>query len=97
MTQMVLTVTNWLNLDSLVDIWLNFKRKRQAAALRRQTIRELGNLTNAELNDIGLGRGDIYSIANNTYYADASPKMRSRISQEHVTTNNTNENLKGWV
>ena len=29
-----------------------------------KTVRELSNLSNAELNDIGISRGDIYSIAN---------------------------------
>ncbi len=52
--------------------------------MRRQTIRELNRLTDAELNDIGLGRGDIYSVAR----GDETLK-RSAVD--------TNTNLKGWV
>lgn len=98
MTQMVLTVTNWLNFQGIVDGWLNFKRKRQAAALRKNTIRELSQLTDADLQDIGLCRGDIRSVANGTFYKDASPEMRARIVDNYLTTtDNTNDNLKGWV
>jgi uncharacterized protein YjiS (DUF1127 family) len=97
MTQMVLTVTNWLNFQGIVDGWLDFKRKRQVAALRRNTVRELSQLSDADLHDIGLCRGDIRSVANGTFYKDASPELRARISDDHLTTDNTNDNLKGWV
>ena len=97
MTQMVLTVTNWLNFQGIVDGWLDFKRKRQAAAQRRNTVRELSQLSDADLRDIGLCRGDIRSVANGTFYKDASPELRARVSDDYLITSNTNDNLKGWV
>lgn len=96
MTQMVLTVTNWLNFQSIADIWTNFKHNRAMAAQRRTTIRELSMLTDAELNDIGLCRGDIKSVANGTFYQDASDEMKARMTDVIFKTN-TNDNLKGWV
>lgn len=57
---------------------LQMKRARDV----RATVRELQGLTNRELADLGISRGEIYSIANQT--ADA-------------VYGTTNENLKGWV
>ena len=63
---------------------LNAKRIQKAEIKR--TIRELSALADRELWDMGLTRGDIYSVAHGT--ADLK-----RIRE------NTNENfnLKGWV
>jgi len=59
---------------------LNAKRIQKAQIKR--TIRELSALTDRELNDMGLTRGDIYSVAHGT--ADL------RAVRE-------NANLAGWV
>ncbi|WP_259783622.1 DUF1127 domain-containing protein [Aliiroseovarius crassostreae] len=37
-------------------------------ALFRETVRELSKLTNAELNDLGIGRGEIHAIAHKAAY-----------------------------
>ncbi len=86
MTQHILAINNYLRspIEGLLQFsrnWLKDYRKNQ---MRRQTIRELNRLTDAELNDIGLGRGDIYSVAR----GDETLK-RSAVD--------TNTNLKGWV
>jgi uncharacterized protein YjiS (DUF1127 family) len=41
----------------------NYQRNRQIKA----TVRELHALTNAELNDIGLSRGEIYDVAHKSF------------------------------
>lgn len=46
------------------------------------TIKELSRLSDRELNDMGISRGDIYSIAHGT-----SDHQRSVV----------NKNLEGWV
>jgi len=58
----------------------------------RQTIRELRALTDAELNDIGIGRGDIVSIAR----GDSDMKLSSRIVYDDKVLP-VNANMKGWV
>ena len=85
MTQLVLTAANWLNLDGLRDLVSHWKQQRERKALMRRTKRELMSLTDHELKDIGVGRSDIISIANGTFYDDM--KIKTEV----------NKNLKGWV
>lgn len=47
-----------------------YQRNRQI----NETVKELQKLTNAELNDIGINRGDIYSIARQD--ADMNPNLK---------------------
>jgi uncharacterized protein YjiS (DUF1127 family) len=49
-----------------------------------RTRKELSNLTDHELRDLGIGRSDITSIANGTFHDN---RMKAK----------TNANLKGWV
>lgn len=58
----------------------------------RQTIKELRALTDAELNDIGIGRGDIVSIAR----GDSDMKLSSRFVYDDKVLP-VNANMKGWV
>ena len=63
--------------------------KHLKAAYRKQrdiaiTMKELSNLTDRELNDMGISRGDIYAIAH------GDPSHQRSSTQE-------NPNLKGWV
>lgn len=84
MTQYVLTAASWLNLEG---IFAYFRKLRQDYILHkniRDTIKELSSLSDAELRDIGLSRGDIWSVAHETYYDNLTPAER-------------NQNLKGWV
>ena len=50
----------------------------------RSTIKELSQLSDAELRDIGISRGDIYAIAHEAYLDDLDKVEFNR-------------NLKGWV
>ena len=61
-----------------------FKKVNAKLAYRaqvRKTIKDLSSLSDYELNDIGIARGDIRNIA----YGDSTLKR------------SVNDNLKGWV
>jgi len=68
---------------------INFFKKISQEFARRQairmTIKELSKLSNKELNDIGLCRGDIYTMAH------ASFPKKDDISAP------VNRNMQGWV
>lgn len=87
MTQAIITVSNFLQdgITGLVDLFSNWKRTRARKALARQTYKELNNLTDYELRDLGIGRSDIPSIA------------LGKFDDVRVEKYQTNENLKGWV
>ena len=85
MTQHILTISNYLRspIEGL-QIWFKDLKAGMARRSRvKTTIKELGQLTDKELNDIGIGRGDIYAIANG--------------DPDHKRSVKTNSNLKGWV
>ena len=90
MTQFVLTASNWLNISGIIemfsDMYRNFKLRAEKRRLRKQTINELGRLSDHDLHDIGIGRSDIMSIANGTFH--------EKTVSNDVKTNN---NLRGWV
>ena len=83
MTQYVLTATEWLNFAGVVNFFHNINRSLAYRSRVNATIKELNKLSDRELNDIGIARGDIWSIA----HEDASFKRFA----------DTNSNLKGWV
>lgn len=83
MTQYVLTAAQWLDFGSLGTWFKDLARQYKQYKKVRSTINELSKLSDRELRDIGISRGDIWAIANE----DASFK---RFAEE-------NSNLKGWV
>lgn len=84
MTQYVITASEWLNFGGLVEWFRDLRAKAQHNRKIRETIKELSSLSDAELRDIGISRGDIWSIAHETYYDNLTPAER-------------NKNLRGWV
>jgi uncharacterized protein YjiS (DUF1127 family) len=66
-------VANWFK-----KLAAKYKHHRQAQI----TIKELSRLSDRELNDMGLARGDIYTVAHGT-----SDHVRAVV----------NKNLEGWV
>ena len=84
MTQAILTAHSFLTqgVEGFMDFMKSVKEKRIQYKAIRETEKELGKLSNAELDDIGITRGDIYTIA------------RSKDTIENVRANN---NLRGWV
>ena len=84
MTQAILTAHNYSTraielileaLKSIYNDWIDHKAIRE-------TEKELGRLSNKDLADIGICRGDIYDIAR---------------SKPAIDTVKANKNLQGWV
>jgi uncharacterized protein YjiS (DUF1127 family) len=65
MTALVANTTNWLRLASW---WKNYRTTKAQTRAYRATVKELSMLTDKELRDIGLSRGDIHSIAMETHF-----------------------------
>ena len=90
MTQHILTVSSFLLnpisefLRSLSALPNSIASSMKQSKSARNTIKELQSLTDKELNDIGIARGDIYYIAHNL----------KEVKEERASLNN---NLKGWV
>ena len=55
----------------------------------RNTFTVLSNLSNHELNDIGISRGEIYDIAHSSHTKPAKIKVEDAVQ--------VNENLRGFV
>ena len=86
MTQAIMTVSHLLQdaLEGLVDLVRQWRRNRARKAMIATTRKELRNLTDHELKDLGIGRSDIESIARGTF-------------NDNRMTARTNKNLRGWV
>jgi len=84
MTQLVLEVSNFLTkpIEGLFDFLKTWNDAIRRNKEYHQTIKELSVLTDKELNDIGIARGDIRSIAR---------------GDEDMIRSVANPNLKGWV
>jgi uncharacterized protein YjiS (DUF1127 family) len=81
-------------LNSIITSLINFNKNREYRAAVRTTIKELQMLTNHELNDIGISRGDIYHIAHSSY---KKPEQVTLSDISEITNIETNANLKGFV
>jgi len=78
-------------LNSIITSLINFNRNREYRAAVRTTIKELNKLTNHELNDIGIARGDIWHVAHSSYKKPEPVKLVDQVVIE------TNANLRGFV
>jgi uncharacterized protein YjiS (DUF1127 family) len=66
MTALVANANTWLTrITSLWNEYLQFRAQHRAY---KETVAELSRLSDAELRDIGLHRGDIHSIAMETHF-----------------------------
>jgi len=83
MTQAIIAAGNALHISAVLEFFRDLNRKLEHRSIVNSTIKELSKLSDRELNDIGIARGDIWSIAHD----DASFK---RVAD-------TNKNLQGWV
>ena len=83
MTQAIIAASNALHITAILDFFRDLKRSWDHRAKVNATIKELSKLSDRELNDIGLARGDIWAVA----HEDADYKRFAE----------TNNNLKGWV
>ena len=85
MAQYVLVATSWLNIEGVMSFFRELKRSYDRNSEIRTTVKELSKLSDRELNDIGIARGDIYSIA------------REDADFKRFANTKTNNNLEGWV
>ena len=65
-------------LDAILRLWANFGEARAKRAVYNQTVRELSALSNRELDDLGIPRSNIVSIARETAYGPAKTEHRQR-------------------
>ena len=82
MTTLIMTADK-IGLHSVAEWFKKLNAKLAHRAKVNSTIKELSKLSDRELNDIGISRGDIWAIANE----DPSYKRFAE----------TNKNLEGWV
>ena len=83
MTTLIATA-NVFGMTGLANWFKDLANELQRRRNIKHTIKQLSALSNHELNDIGIARGDIWHIANTSY-----PKGK--------TVADVNRNLKGWV
>ena len=69
MTHHVLAQANILQnaIKALIELLKDFSSTRKEISEAKQTIRELNKLSDADLTDIGLCRGDIWSVAHHKH------------------------------
>jgi uncharacterized protein YjiS (DUF1127 family) len=65
MTQHILTLNNYLMnpINGFLNLLKDFRQAMEDRNRINDTVKELRKLSDRELNDIGINRGDIYSIA----------------------------------
>lgn len=71
--------------ELIIDFFRSMRASWEYNKQVNETVKELNKLSNRELNDIGITRGDIYSVAR----ADADMRRSTEVE--------INNNLNGWV
>ena len=84
MTTLVANTFDLVGFKGLANWFKNLGTELQRRREIKSTIQQLSALSNRELNDIGLARGDIWWVAHQSY-----PKGK--------TVTQINNNLRGWV
>jgi len=84
MTTIVANTFETIGLNGIANWFKNLANELQRRRNIKDTIKQLSALSNHELNDIGIARGDIWHIAHTSF-----PKGN--------TVANVNRNLRGWV
>ena len=83
MTQHILAINNYLRspIEGLLQFLKNWNRGYQQRKAIKRTINELHQLSDAELNDIGLGRGDIYAVAHGDPHHKKSAQVNHNLQR----------------
>jgi len=76
-------------LNRIIAAYKNMRNKMDYNKKVRDTYNQLSALTNHELNDIGLSRGEIYDVAHNAYKRPVTVLANDNVR--------VNENLRGFV
>ena len=84
MTQAILAAHNYSTraIELIIEAFRSLSQHQAHRKAIRDTEKELAKLSDKDLADIGLCRGDIYSIAR---------------SVDTIANTKANNNLKGWV
>ena len=84
--------------EQLVRIYGNWATRYRANSARKSTRNELSKLSDYDLKDIGLCRGDIYSISEK-YYSEEMRKITDRqpLQSPSAPLPESNRNLRGWT
>jgi uncharacterized protein YjiS (DUF1127 family) len=77
-------------INKIKALYQNVKNELAYRRQVRQTYRELDKLSNAELWDIGISRGEIYHIAH------SSTKRPEKVAAD-IEGVDINANMRGWV
>jgi len=85
MTQVIVAASNALHIDALLEWFRDQRRAYKRNKDIRTTMKELHALTDKELWDIGMSRGDIWEVSHNAHPTEKDAKA------------DANDNLKGWV
>jgi uncharacterized protein YjiS (DUF1127 family) len=72
MTAMIATTFNRLGFETIANWFRNLNTRMERRAKIKMTINELSRLTDHELNDIGISRGDIWWVAHEAEFDDYS-------------------------
>ena len=85
MTHHVIEASSWIQeaIEGYKDLMRARAIRKEKRASYKRTVKELGQLTDFELNDIGICRGDIHNVA--------------RGDRTIIRGLQVNENLKGSV
>lgn len=70
MTQLVQAVSTWMDLSVFSDYIKSLKTRYTKYQAYRATVNELSSLSDKELQDIGMNRGMIHSVAMEIYTND---------------------------
>jgi uncharacterized protein YjiS (DUF1127 family) len=77
MFQVVMTVSDWLDFSGLASLFKSKADKIDYRLSARKTYKELSKLSDYELRDIGLTRGDIHAVAYEAYYDDLMKETKA--------------------
>jgi len=72
MTQVIIAASNALHIDAILDFFRDIKKSYIRSRNIAQTKKELGALTDKELWDIGISRGEIHDIAVSSFPAETN-------------------------
>lgn len=84
--------------EQLVRIYGNWATRYRANSARRSTRNELSKLSDYDLRDIGISRGDINYISEK-YYSQEMKKITDRqpLQSPSAPLPESNQNLRGWT
>ena len=87
MTTMVANTFNWIGFGGIANWFKKLDAQLEQHRKTKETMKQLAALSDRELWDIGISRGDIYNVAH-------GDETLERVRQDNLKTNN---NLEGWV